>query len=44
MVSPKGQLQILIVDDEPRVINLLREVLNATGFEVIAACRGESAI
>ena len=44
MVTPKGQLRILIVDDEPRVINLVREVLNATGFVVIAACSGERAI
>src|SRR5512136_793770 len=44
MVTRKGQLRILIVDDEPRVINLVREILNATGFDVIAACSGESAI
>src|SRR4030067_169147 len=44
MASPKGKLRILIVDDEPRVINLVREVLSATGFDVIAACSGESAI
>ena len=44
MVTLKGHLRILIVDDEPRVINLVREVLNATGFDVIAACSGESAI
>ena len=44
MASPKGKLRILIVDDEPRVINLVREVLSATGFDVIAAFSGESAI
>ncbi|OGO31458.1 MAG: DNA-binding response regulator [Chloroflexi bacterium RBG_16_54_11] len=44
MATPKRQSKILIVDDEPRVINLVREVLNATGFEVIAAFSGESAI
>ena len=32
------------MDDEPRVINVVREVLYATGFDVIAACSGESAI
>ena len=40
----KEQPRILIVDDEPRVINLVREVLGATGFEVITAVNGESAI
>ena len=44
MASPKGKLRILIVDDEPRVINLVREVLSATGFDVIAAFSGESGI
>jgi two-component system KDP operon response regulator KdpE len=44
MATPNKQLRILIVDDEPRVINLVREVLSATGFDVIAACSGESAI
>ncbi len=40
----KEQPRILIVDDEPRVINLVREVLGATGFEVITAVSGERAI
>ncbi|MBN2148159.1 MAG: response regulator, partial [Anaerolineales bacterium] len=40
----KERPRILIVDDEPRVINLVREVLGATGFEVIAAFSGESGI
>ena len=44
MAIHQGQSKILIVDDEPRVINLVREILNATGFDVIAACSGESAI
>jgi len=44
MATQKGQAKILIVDDEPRVVNLVREVLLATGFDVIAACSGESAI
>jgi two-component system KDP operon response regulator KdpE len=44
MALSNRQPRILIVDDEPRVINLVREVLSATGFEVIAACSGESAI
>jgi two-component system KDP operon response regulator KdpE len=44
MATLEGQLKILIVDDEPRVINLVREILLATGFGVSAACSGESAI
>jgi len=35
---------ILIVDDEPRVIRLVSEVLKAVGYHVIAAATGESAI
>ncbi len=44
MAAINGQVKILIVDDEPRVVNLVREVLLATGFDVVAACSGESAI
>jgi two-component system KDP operon response regulator KdpE len=40
----KERPRILIVDDEPRVINLIREVLGATGFDVMAAVSGESAV
>jgi DNA-binding response OmpR family regulator len=44
MVTPKGTIKILIVDDEPRVINLVREILLAMGYEVIAACSGDNGI
>jgi DNA-binding response OmpR family regulator len=44
MSAPKEQLKILIVDDEPRVVNLVREILNATGYDTLAACSGENAI
>jgi DNA-binding response OmpR family regulator len=40
----RDQPLILIVDDEPRVINLVREVLSATGFKVITAFNGEGAV
>lgn len=36
--------RILIVDDEPKVVHLVREVLTATGFDVLAAYSGEHAI
>jgi two-component system KDP operon response regulator KdpE len=36
--------KILVVDDEPRVVRLVSEVLKAVGFEVIATSTGESAI
>jgi len=36
--------RILIVDDEPKLVHLVREVLTATGFDVLAANRGEQAI
>jgi len=45
MIAPlREKACILIVDDEPRVIHLVREVLTATGFEVLAAHSGENAI
>ena len=36
--------KILVVDDEPRVVRLVSEVLNAVGYQVVAAASGESAI
>jgi len=36
--------KILAVDDEPRVVRLVTEVLDAVGYQVIAATRGEPAI
>ncbi len=36
--------KILIVDDEPRVVRLVSEVLKAVGYQVIEASRGEMAI
>ena len=35
---------ILLVDDEPKLIRLVREVLTATGFEILTASRGSQAI
>jgi two-component system KDP operon response regulator KdpE len=39
-----NKTRILLVDDEPRLINLVREVLAATGYEVLTAVTGERAI
>ena len=36
--------KILTVDDEPRVVRLVSEVLKAMGYEVVAAATGEGAI
>jgi two-component system KDP operon response regulator KdpE len=36
--------KVLVVDDEPRVVRLVSEVLRAVGYEVIAASSGEPAI
>jgi two-component system KDP operon response regulator KdpE len=36
--------KILVVDDEPRVVRLVSEVLTATGHQVIAACDGQAAL
>lgn len=39
-----GDPRILVVDDEPKLVRLLREVLGATGFTVLATGRGPEAI
>jgi two-component system KDP operon response regulator KdpE len=36
--------KILVVDDEPRVVRLVSEVLKAMGYEIVAASSGEPAI
>ena len=36
--------KILVVDDEPRVVQLVRVVLEAVGYDVCAAVTGESAV
>lgn len=44
MVENLRNDQILIVDDEHKLVRLVREVLQATGYDVIAASSGEQAI
>jgi two-component system KDP operon response regulator KdpE len=36
--------KILVVDDEPRVVRLVTEVLKAVGYDVVAAARAEPAV
>jgi two-component system KDP operon response regulator KdpE len=36
--------RILLVDDEPKLVHLVREVLTATGYEVLVASNGEHAV
>ena len=36
--------RVLVVDDEPKMVRLVREILTAAGYEVLAACSGEQAI
>jgi len=39
-----SEARILVVDDEPKLVRLVREVLTATGFSVLTAASGEAAI
>jgi two-component system KDP operon response regulator KdpE len=43
-MTPSTMAKILIVDDEPKLVRLVREVLTATGFTVLATASGEEAI
>ena len=36
--------KVLVVDDEPKLVRLVKEVLTATGFDVFSVSDGESAI
>lgn len=40
----KNKQRILIVDDEPRLVRLVREVLGAAGYEVLESAEGEAAL
>jgi DNA-binding response OmpR family regulator len=44
MPETQTETRILVVDDEPKLVRLLREVLTATGFTVLSTGSGESAI
>lgn len=36
--------RVLVVDDEPKLVRLVSEILTATGYEVIVACSGDQTI
>lgn len=36
--------KILVVDDEPKLVHLIREVLGALGYQIISAAQGEEAV
>ena len=42
--SSEGGAKIMAVDDEPRVLRLVSEVLKAVGYRVITAATGDAAI
>jgi len=44
MANMMDKARILLVDDEPRLIHLVREVLGVKGYEVLTAFSGEHAI
>ena len=36
--------RVLIVDDEPKLVRLVHEILTATDYQVLAACNGDNAV
>ena len=40
----KNSAHLLVVDDDPVTVNLLKEVLTKEGYEVVTALSGEEAI
>src|SRR3990172_1551599 len=43
-MNNKTGTRILVVDDEPKLVRLVREVLTATGYAVLTTGSGDSAI
>jgi len=41
---PRSSATILVVDDEPAVLNLVKLILEAAGYVVLAACNGQQAL
>ena len=38
------EIHILVVDDEPKLVLLVRQILSALGYQVSAASSGEQAV
>jgi two-component system KDP operon response regulator KdpE len=43
-MNPNGAGRVLVVDDDPRLVRLVREVLSAAGFQVLVEHSGERSI
>tara|TARA_R110000868_G_scaffold16687_1_gene74174 strand:- start:2761 stop:4257 length:1497 start_codon:yes stop_codon:yes gene_type:complete len=43
-IGPAGQKKILIVDDEPAILNQLDEILHDAGYSVVSSTGGEDAL
>jgi two-component system KDP operon response regulator KdpE len=39
-----GKARILVVDDDPRLVRLVREVLTAAGYDILVSSNGEHAV
>ncbi len=39
-----SKTRVLIVDDEPKLVRLVHEILTATNYQVLAACNGANAL
>jgi CheY-like chemotaxis protein len=38
------RIRILVVDDEPAIVESLAEIIESAGYEVVSACSGQEAI
>ncbi len=44
VISPSGSPRILVVDDDPSIVNLLREALSMEGYEILCGFDGQMAV
>jgi DNA-binding response OmpR family regulator len=40
----KSRGLVLVIDDEPKLVRLVREILIATGYDVLVGCNGQQAV
>ena len=43
-LAPAQTAHVLVVDDDPRMLSMMRRVLEADGYHVVTAAEGESAL